>query len=170
MVNRCDHESSQGPGEHAGLVRPQPEIDTGTRRAPSRKEWDAVARRDATEDAGPDLADEALADAWQRRARSVFDDGVERVDARIRSKLTQARYAAVDELRKHAACRRLPRLPVAGLTVAAVAAVAVLVWNEGSPGFMPGELPLEDMELVAEVDSLEMLQDVEFYAWLGYQR
>lgn len=118
---------------------------------------------------GSALCDEALAAAWQRRARSVFDDSVERVDPRIRSKLTQARYAAVDELRAHESRRRWLRLPVAGLTVAAVAAVAVLVWNEGNPGLMPDDLPLEDMELVADADNLEMLRDVEFYAWLGHQ-
>lgn len=158
-MNR-DHEHSHGPGE-----RSQPGTGAGTRRTSSGEGLDAGAG-----EVGAGLPDEALAAAWQRRARSVFDDSVERVDARIRSKLTRARYAALDELRANESRRRWLRLPVAGLTVTAVAAIAVLVWNEGNQGLMPGELPLEDMELVAEVDSLEMLRDVEFYAWLGHQQ
>lgn len=102
----------------------------------------------------------------------MFDDSVAQTDARIRSKLTQARYAAMaamKESRKRGSRRRRLRLPVAGLAVTAAAVVAVLLWNGDSRELMPGALSVEDMELVAEVENLEMLQDVEFYAWLGRQ-
>jgi len=185
MVSRRDHEHTYEPEDRTRLVHPQPASGTITHPISDGSGLDAgvgdVGRGNAgvssigadntgAGGAGSGGPDEALATAWQRRARSVFDDSVDRVDARIRSKLTRARYAALDELRTYESRRRWLRLPVTGLTVAAVAAVAVLVWNEGNHGVVPGELPLEDMELVAEVDSLEMLRDVEFYAWVGQQR
>lgn len=105
-------------------------------------------------------------ETWELRAKSVFDESVARLDGRTRSKLTQARNAALEELRAGAERRRWQRLPAVGLTAAAVAIVAVMVWS-GPHIVSPGEIPLEDMDLVAQPGDLEMLQDVEFYAWLG---
>jgi len=117
----------------------------------------------------PGRPDEAADEAWQQRARAVFDESIERLDARTRSKLTQARFAALDALKTAEARQRWRRLPVAGVVAATVATVAILTWNGDSQQVTPGELPLEDMELVADIDSLQLLQDVEFYAWLGGQ-
>jgi hypothetical protein len=34
----------------------------------------------------------------------------------------------------------------------------------------PGELALDDMDLVAEAPNLELLEEVEFYAWVARER
>lgn len=103
----------------------------------------------------------------EQRAKSLFDASVERLDGRTRSSLTQARQAALEELRRQRARPRWLTHPLGGLTVAALLAVGVLMW----PGVMrtpgPGGVSLEDFEIVANGDDIEMLQDVEFFSWLG---
>jgi hypothetical protein len=105
-------------------------------------------------------------DELEQRAKSLFDESVERLDGHTRSKLTRARQAALDELKHHRARRWLMH-PLGGLTAAALVAVVVLMW----PGVVrtptgPGAEPMDDLELVANGDDIDMLQDVEFYAWL----
>lgn len=110
------------------------------------------------------------------RGRELFDASVENVDMRIRSRLNQARHAALD-----AAARPRPRflrLPIwtsaAGVTAAGVLGIAL--WF-GSPVMHHGQLNaenqsnFEDLEIVASADetagdAMEMLQDdIEFYDW-----
>jgi hypothetical protein len=103
----------------------------------------------------------------EQRAKSLFDESVERLDGQTRSKLTRARQAALDELKHQRARPRWLAHPLGGLTAAALVAVVVLMW----PGVVrtptgPGAEPRDDLEIVANGDEIEMLQDVEFYAWL----
>jgi hypothetical protein len=118
---------------------------------------------------------EPLPDSFEERGRRLFDASVENVDMRIRSRLNQARHAALDAAARPRA--RFLGLPVwtsaAGVTAAGVLAVAI--WF-GSPLMIHGEhlaenQNLEDLEIVASTDegagdALEMLQDdIEFYDW-----
>lgn len=103
------------------------------------------------------------------RARAVFDSGVERVDGRVRSRLTQARHAAVGELARPAIWRGGW---VPATAVAAVGVLAVALWLQpGAPGGAPSATPTvaaldDDLDLLAAGDDLELLQeDLEFYAW-----
>ena len=108
-----------------------------------------------------------MSDELEHKARALFEDSVERLDARTRSKLTQARNRALDEVRKGAARRRWIWAPAGGFALAAVVAVGVVL----GPGRAqpPSPAALEDLEIVADSDNLELLQDVEFYAWLDEQ-
>lgn len=103
----------------------------------------------------------------ERKARALFEESVERLDARTRSKLTQARNRALDEVSKGAVQRRWIWAPVGGVTLAAIVAVAVVVQSGGvRSGADAGALVLEDIDIVAGSENLEMLEDVEFYMWL----
>ena len=73
-----------------------------------------------------------MSDELEHKARQLFEDSVERLDARTRSKLTQARNRALDEVRKGAARRRWIWAPAGGFAVAAVVAVGVVLWS-GDP-------------------------------------
>jgi negative regulator of sigma E activity len=115
--------------------------------------------------------------ALEERSRALFQESVDGLDMRLRSRLTQARHAALK------AAERTPRawflrMPVlssaAGVTAAAVLGVAL--WFGGSAahvhstGAPDTASPYEDLELVAAADSsdnnVEMLQnDIDFYAW-----
>lgn len=101
----------------------------------------------------------------EERARALFEDSVERLDARTRSKLTQARHRALDEVTKGAARRRWIWAPAGGFALAAI--VAVVMWSGGlRSGAAPDSLALEDIDIVADSENLDMLEDVEFYTWL----
>jgi hypothetical protein len=112
-------------------------------------------------------------DAFETRSRALFQDSVDGLDMRIRSRLTQARNAALEA----ASARRRPWLfgwkmwaPAAGVTAAAILGVGLWI---GSPiGHQAATYPesnLEDLDLVAatdegSADAMEMLQDdIDFY-------
>ena len=120
-------------------------------------------------------------DSLEERARTLFQGSVDNLDLRVRSRLTQARYAALEA----AAARKrswLPRkawwTPAAGVTAAAVLGAALWI---GTPwGTLPGSQSahhavslgdaqnLEDLDIVATSDesgdAMEMLQDdLDFY-------
>jgi hypothetical protein len=114
----------------------------------------------------------------EQRSRDLFDESVGNVNMRVRSRLNQARHAALE-----AAAHPRPRFfrmpyaaPAAGVCAAAVLAVAVWV------GVPQGEKPMiaaesqtsfEDLDIVAAAeessgDTLEMLQDdPDFYDWVA---
>lgn len=115
-------------------------------------------------------------DAFEERSRALFHESVEGLDYALRSRLTQARNAALE-----AAASRRPSwfsrpgvLAPAGVTAAAI--VGAFLWL-GSPltqhavTVADGQWNLDDLELVASADegsgdALEMLQDdIEFYDW-----
>jgi hypothetical protein len=114
-------------------------------------------------------------EAFETRSRALFHDSVDGLDMRIRSRLTQARSAALES----AASNKSPWLfgwkmwtPAAGVTAAAVLGLALWV---GSPlghhgaGTADTQSNFEDLDLVASTDegsgdAMEMLQDdIDFY-------
>lgn len=107
-------------------------------------------------------------DDIEERARAVFDESLERIDGATRSRLTQARHAALAELERPRA-RLASWLPAAALAGAAV--LAVVLWLQpGRPGQPSAPVlagsAVEDLELLTAGDDLDMLEeDVEFYAW-----
>ena len=107
---------------------------------------------------------------FERRAKRAFDESVAALDAATRSKLTQARYRALEE--QDAARDRGWRssLVPAG-TVAATALVAFLVmWQQGDTSGPVLETPLNDLEILLGEEDLEMLdEEIEFYSWLEAQ-
>ena len=120
--------------------------------------------------------DDKSRESFEERSRALFHDSVEGLDFSLRSRLTQARHAAVEA----ASTRRRPwffRLgvwtPTAGVTAAAV--LGVFLWV-GSPlgqhavTVPDGQPNLEDLDIVASSegsgDAMDMLQDdIDFYDW-----
>lgn len=108
-------------------------------------------------------------DRFEARVRAVFDEGVERIDGRVRSRLTQARYAAVAELGKSTAWHSGWAPATA---VAAAAVLAVALWLQpGEPADAPSATPAvaalaDEFEWLAAGEDLDLLnEDLEFYAW-----
>lgn len=110
--------------------------------------------------------------AFERNARTVLEEGVQRIDARTRSRLNQARHAALQaaQARRFPRWRSLVLMPAAGAAAAAVL-VAVMLWHR-EPG---AELPLlegqraavEDLDLLADSEGLDLMEsgDGSFYEW-----
>jgi type VI protein secretion system component VasF len=115
--------------------------------------------------------------SFEERSRALFHDSVHGVDMRMRSRLTQARNAAIEA----ASTSRRPWFsrigvwtPAVGVTAAAV--LGAFLWL-GSPldqhavTVADGQSNLEDLDIVASSDegsgdAMDMLQDdIEFYDW-----
>ena len=114
--------------------------------------------------------------SFEERSRALFHDSVDGLDFALRSRLTQARKAAVEA----ASAGRRPwfyRLgawtPAAGVTAAAV--LGAVLWlgsplGQHAPTVPDGQPNLEDLDIVASSegsgDAMDMLQDdIEFYDW-----
>lgn len=112
----------------------------------------------------PDEKPEELS-RLERRAQELFRETTAELDGHIRSKLTQARHAALTAAQAPGARWRHWRLPAAGFATAALAALLFL--NVRTPKPMNPETPaVDDMEIIASADNLDLLEDVDFYAWL----
>ncbi|HEY2808632.1 MAG TPA: hypothetical protein VGI91_07535 [Steroidobacteraceae bacterium] len=107
---------------------------------------------------------------FERNARAVLAESVQRIDARTRSRLNQARHAALAA----AAPRRgflasFTLMPAAG--AAAAVLVAVMLWHHQSAGEPNGpegqHLAVEDMDLLADGEALDLVEqgDGSFYEW-----
>ena len=115
--------------------------------------------------------------ALEERTKLLFDESVSSLDPQTRSKLTQARYRALEELEGSAPAGWRPRWIPAGVLAAGVLAAGVLVvvilW-QGQPSVSP-ETPafdvaaLSDLEIILGDGDLGLLQELEFYAWLDEQ-
>jgi hypothetical protein len=122
-------------------------------------------------------AGEQLTD-FERLSRQALEESVLRIDSRVRSRLNQARQAAVDE----ASARRRPLfsrfftlVPTAGAAAAAVL-VAMVLWHRGPQLELPavGEgQKVEDLDLLADGEALDLVQDGDgsgsFYEWAADQ-
>jgi hypothetical protein len=115
-------------------------------------------------------------DSFEELAKALFHDSVEGLDYALRSRLTQARKAAIEagSASRPAWFSRIGLLAPAGVTAAAI--LGAFLWF-GSPlsqravTVADGQSNFEDLELVASMDessadALDMLQDdIEFYDW-----
>ena len=110
---------------------------------------------------GPNTHDD---ERFAHKAKELFDDSVERLDAATLSQLNQRRQAALAEVSSKDSGVRWGRwLPAAGITAAAVVAVVMM---QGQPGVDPSDDAVTDFEILISEDNLEMIEELEFYAWL----
>jgi anti-sigma-K factor RskA len=115
---------------------------------------------------------------FELRSRLVLEESVLRIDGRVRSRLNQARQAAVEA----AAAKRRPMfwrfftlVPTAGAAVAALL-VAMVLWHrvpDGEPPVVVADTHLGDLDLVADAEGLDLVQDGDgsgsFYEWAADQ-
>ena len=101
---------------------------------------------------------------FEKRTQEVLEESAARLDGRTRSRLTQARHAALAQLEKPARSWR-SYVPAGA---AAAAAVLAVMFYTGQPGVVPVPVVVDDTEiLAADVDFTEDSDDVEFYEWAG---
>jgi len=110
-------------------------------------------------------------DPIEERSRELFDDSVERLDARTRSRLNQARQRALEEVKKSSVRRYWLAAPLGGLAAAAL--IALVLIRSGGESITPSSdeaaMALDDFDILADADNFELMQDVEFYSWLPDQ-
>ena len=103
---------------------------------------------------------------FERRASAVLRDGTDGLDGATRSRLTQARHAALSQLGHESGWRNLRLILPGGAAAAAV--LMALLWNFNGT-VMPGGsgATLEDMDLLADAEGYELSQepDLDFIEW-----
>jgi anti-sigma-K factor RskA len=118
-------------------------------------------------------ADESLS-PFERNARTVLEESVRRIDARTRSRLNQARHAALEAARsrRRAWWRGFTLMPAAGAVAAAVL-VAFVLWPRAPQSIAPPvaldaqHAGVEDVDLLTDNDSIDFMEgwDGSFYEW-----
>jgi anti-sigma-K factor RskA len=117
--------------------------------------------------------------AFERHARGVLEESVRRIDGRTRSRLNQARHAALAAAqgRRPAWWRSFTMVPAAGAAAAALL-VAVMLWQrQPAAPLLPvvagqhAPVAAEDMDLLADSDGLDLMEgwDGQFYEWAADQ-
>jgi hypothetical protein len=117
---------------------------------------------------------------FERLSRQTLEESVLRIDGRVRSRLNQARQAAVEAAytrRRPFFSRFFTLVPTAGAAAAAVL-VAMVFWHRGPQLELPvaidgGEHQLVDLDLLADGDGLDLVEDGDgsgsFYEWAADQ-
>jgi hypothetical protein len=121
---------------------------------------------------GPGAHTEEMAGEFEQRARALLEDSVLRIDGRVRSRLNQARHAAIEEAsRRPLFWRRFSLMPAASAMAAAVL-VAFVLWphsHQGDSIIEGGHGTVEDLDLLADGDALDLVSDETdggaFYEW-----
>lgn len=103
-------------------------------------------------------------EAFATQAKDAFDDSVDRLDAAALSRLNQGRHAALERLANEKSKAAWMRWAPAG-GVATAALVTMIVMRGPEIENMPVEA-VSDFEILLQDESLEMLEDLEFYSWL----
>lgn len=114
---------------------------------------------------------------WTRKAKALLDASAQNLDAATLSRLNRARHAALAQTRRRPALRWW--LPT-GLAGACMLALAFGVWQPrtsqhhvAAPATDANAIATfqtDDMEMVSGTDSLDLYQNLEFYAWLDAQQ
>jgi negative regulator of sigma E activity len=106
---------------------------------------------------------------FEKRTQEVLEESAGRLDGRTRSRLTQARHAALAKLEQPA--RKGWRSYVPAGAAAAVAVLAVVMWSRPmveSPLTAQNASPVEDIDLLADAEAPDFVddgEDLEFYEW-----
>ena len=116
-------------------------------------------------------ADETQAKEFEQRASEVLGESVTRVDARVRSRLNQARHAALEEIAqgRQSFWRRPMLMPATGAVAAAVVALVLTTHFRGDhvSQLAEGGQAFDDIEMLADRDGLELVENYDggFYEW-----
>ena len=103
-------------------------------------------------------------DQFGKKAKAAFDASVNELDAATLSKLNAGRHKALEEL-KRPTYQWSRWAPATGVAAAALLAV---MWLQSPTAVhdLTGPVNVTDMEILLGEDSIEMLEDLEFYSWI----
>ena len=116
------------------------------------------------------MSDEKDVSAFERKTKRVFDESVAGLDAATRSRLTQARYRALEERKPTTRSRGwgFTLVPAGTLAATALLALFLVVQRPGDDALQGTSV--DDLEILLAEEDLEMLdEDLDFYGWLEEQ-
>ena len=103
-------------------------------------------------------------DKFAKEAKALFDESVDKLDAATLSTLNRGRHAALEASGKG---RSVWLRWAPGLGVTAVIVVAVIMATP-RPDVLDA-VPASDIDILLGEESIEMLEELEFYAWMELQ-
>jgi hypothetical protein len=119
-------------------------------------------------------ADPTQTKEFEQRASALLGESVTRVDGRVRSRLNQARQAAVAEIAagRRSVWRGPALIPTTGAVAAAVLVALLLTahYRAGRTLSSADGQPFDDIEMLADTEGLDLLEDEgSFYEWAAGQ-
>ncbi len=107
------------------------------------------------------MNNESLKEKEAQKLKNDFDESISNIDAETASRITQARYRALEQLERKS--RQWFLLPAGAI---ATAAFAVMIFiSIPQTNLEPGR-ETADMDLISSSDELELYEELEFYEWL----
>lgn len=102
---------------------------------------------------------------FEKRARDLLRDSADNLDGATRSRLTQARHAALSQIGSSSS-RRWLQVALPGGAVAVAAVVGLMLWNGAGPQ-AGGSAAMDDLELLADAEGYDLSQepDLGFIEW-----
>lgn len=102
---------------------------------------------------------------FEKRAQQLFAESVDALDGESLSRLNRGRQRALETAARRPALLRYA--PLGGLVAAAAFAVVMMQAPAVAP-LAPTD-SAGDFEILLSEDSLEMLEELEFFAWMDMQ-
>ena len=101
------------------------------------------------------------------KVKGVLDSGLRQMDAQLLSRLRQARAQAVEaaQRKRRGVLSRL-RFPALGASTAGAAVLAAFLFLV-QPAGVQNSIGIEDIEILASAETLDICLDPEFYLWLS---
>ncbi len=105
---------------------------------------------------------------FEKQAKKAFDESVDGLDAATLSRLNRGRQAALAQPERSGLAGLLGSrwMPATGLAAAVLLAVVTL---RGPADIDVIAAPASDLEILLSEESIDMLEDLEFYSWLATQ-
>jgi hypothetical protein len=103
-------------------------------------------------------------DTFERKAKAAFDASVDELDAATLSRLNRSRHEALAELER-TEHRWSLWMPATGVAAAVLVAV-LLLQSPATIDDIAAPTTVTDFEILLGEDSIEMLEDLEFYSWI----
>lgn len=101
------------------------------------------------------------------RVKGVLDSGLRQMEPQVLSRLRHARTQAVEAAqRKRRGALSWLRFPVLGASTAGAAVLAAYLFLV-QPAGVRNSIGMEDIEILASAETLEICLDPEFYLWLS---
>ncbi len=112
------------------------------------------------------MTDKSRERQFVSRIRTALDQSAERLEPGVRSRLTRMRHEALacqtDQPPRHRHWRW-----VTGVAAAAMVAALVMLLPIGPRDVRTPLAVIDDIEMLASGDPLEIYEDMEFYSWLS---
>ena len=103
------------------------------------------------------------------KAKVLFDESVQELDAATLSRLNQNRHQAIEQAAGGSVVGHWNQwLPATGVVAATV--FAVVLWTGDRPvDELAPTARASDLEIILEGDDFEMLENLEFYSWIDLE-